>query len=70
MLNFLIKIKPREEEKPIGRHIEKKGKTFGIGKNLTYARKDRIYLGSGFPVGALISATTSLLGLALFKKIF
>ena len=48
----------------------KKQKTFGKGKKLPYARNDRIYLGSGLPIGALISAATSLLGPALFKICF
>ena len=33
MLNFLIKIKPREEEKPIGRHIVKKERLLAGEKN-------------------------------------
>ena len=45
-------------------------KTFGRGKKLPYARNNRIYLGIGFPIGALISLATSLLDLALFKKYF
>ena len=40
----------------------KKFKTFGRGKKLPYARNGRVYLWSGVPIGALISAATSLLG--------
>ena len=46
----------------------KKFKTFGRGKKLPYARNGRVYLWSGVPIGALISAATSLLGPALLKK--
>ena len=56
--------------KPYRKIYSKKRKTFGRGKKLLYARNDRIYLGSGFPIGALIWAATSILGPALFKKIF
>ena len=45
-----------------------KRKTFGRGKKIQYARNSRIFLGSGFPIGAWFSAATSLLGPALFKK--
>ena len=47
-----------------------KQKIFDRGKKLPYNRNSRIYLGSGFPTRALISAATSLLGPALFKKMF
>ena len=40
--------------KPYRKIYSKKRKTFGRGKKLLYARNDRIYLGSGFPFGALI----------------
>ena len=46
----------------------KKRKIFGRGKKLPYARSCCIYLGSGFPIAVLISAATSLLDPALFKK--
>ena len=48
----------------------KKRKTFGRWKKLPFARNSHIYLGSGFPIGALISVATSLLGPALFQKKF
>ena len=48
----------------------KKRKTFGRGKKLPYTRNGRIYLGSSFPIGALISVATSLLSPALVKKYF
>ena len=46
----------------------KKRKFFGGGKILLYTRNGPIYLGGGFPIGALFSAATLLLGPALFKK--
>ena len=71
LLNLLLKIKLGEEEKTHRKTYSKKRKTLSRGKKLAYNRKGHIYLGSGFPIGALISAATSLLGPALFKnKIF
>ena len=48
----------------------KKLKTFGRERTLPYAKNDCVYLRSSYPTGALISVATSLLGPALFKKIF
>ena len=39
-------------------------------KKLADAKNGCVYLGNGSPIGVLISAATSLLGLPLFKKIF
>ena len=69
MLNFLIKIKPREEEKPIGRHIVKKERLLAGEKNY-HTPETTAFIGSGFPIGALNSAATSLLVPALFKQYF
>ena len=48
----------------------KSRQTFGRGRKLPYTRNGYIYLDVGFPIRALISAGTSLLGPALLKKIF
>ena len=70
LLNLLSKIDHERKEKT---GFEKK---FGRGKK-PYTRNNRIYLGSGritrgsgLPIGALISAATSLLGPAILTKIF
>ena len=52
------------------KRYDKKQKTFGREKKLSYARKGCIFLRSGFPNGALISAATSFLGSELFRKTF
>ena len=51
-------------------HKPKSKQTFGRGRKLPYTRNGYIYLDVGFPIRALISAGTSLLGPALLKKIF
>ena len=65
---YYWKIKLWEEEKPISRHIVTNERLLVEEKKIQYARNSRIFLGSGFPIGAWFSAATSLLGPALFKK--